>query len=364
VTTGEADRLETVIRRLRDWSWPAVEMGRAGRGEKTRSHCYSQVKGQLQAKRALEIAAAGGHNVLLMGPPGTGKTLLARRLPGILPPLSFEESLEATRIHSAAGLLRPGAAILKDRPFRAPHHTVSGVGLAGGGRPVRPGEISLAHHGVLFLDELPEFPRGVLETLRQPLEDGDITIVRAGLSVMFPARFVLMAAMNPCPCGFFGSPLRPCRCAAMERRRYRQRISGPLLDRFDMHVEVGAVEVEDLETGTGGETSDRIRERVLGARRVQSRRQGTTKPNGSLPLDEIDRLCRTDAEGRILLRRAFRTLGMSARSYHRVLKVARTVADLAGAEKIAPEHLLEALQHRILDRTAGVSRSSLDMHSR
>jgi magnesium chelatase family protein len=350
---GEAGRLERIGAKLEGEEWTAGGTAGVPEVEGGGSPCFSQVRGQILAKRALEVAAAGGHNVLMMGPPGGGKTLLARRIPGILPLLGFEESLEATRVHSAAGLLEAGEGLLWTRPFRAPHHTTSTAGMAGGGNPPRPGEISLSHNGVLFLDELAEFPRHVLETLRQPLEDGFITLVRSGFSSRFPARFMLVCSMNPCLCGWLGSPVRMCRCSAAEQRRYRQRVSGPMLDRIDLHVEVSSVEVEELEAGAHGATSAEILRRVGAARERQEARQGPARPNASLGPDDVSALCRIDGEGRHLLRSAFRRLGMSARSYHRVLKVARTIADLAGTAEIEADHVMEALQYRVLDRREG-----------
>ncbi|MBD3334532.1 MAG: YifB family Mg chelatase-like AAA ATPase [Candidatus Eisenbacteria bacterium] len=350
IPVSEASDLRQVAELLKGDDWPVSHGTENADGEAPQGPCFSEVRGQPMAKRALEVAAAGGHNVLLLGPPGTGKTLLAGRLPGILPPLSFEESLEVTQIHSAAGLLEAGSGLLWRRPFRAPHHTASPAGLAGGGRPIRPGEISQAHHGVLFLDELPEFSRQVLEILRQPLESGEIKLVRAGWSVRFPSRFTLVAAMNPCPCGHWGDSRKPCRCTETERRRYFTRISGPLLDRLDMHVEVAGMEVEELDGTAGGEPSHVIRARVLQARKTQARRQGTAHCNAALTPKEIPAVCRPSREAKEILRRAFQRLGLSARSYHRILKVSRTVADLQGRETIAADDVIEALQYRILDR--------------
>jgi len=312
------------------------------------------VRGNEQPKRALAIAAAGGHNLLFIGPPGTGKSMLARRLPGILPPLTEAEAIESTAIYSAAGLLG-GASLLAERPFRAPHHDISAVGLVGGGSNPRPGEISLAHHGVLFLDELPEFPRGALESLRQPLEDRTITIVRARCAVTYPASFSLVAAMNPCPCGFRGSSLRACVCDSGRISQYRARLSGPLLDRFDLHVEVPHVDYQTLlsERRTG-EGSQRIRERVMAARQLQAARS-TELPrvaasNAGLSAEHALHLARPDAAGeRLLLAYAKRHL-LSSRAVHRVLRVARTIADLAGAPQVQAPQVAEALSLRVLDR--------------
>lgn len=309
------------------------------------------VKGQEHAKRALEVAAAGSHNLLLIGPPGSGKTMLSQRLPSILPPLSFDEALQTSKIYSVAGLLK-GRPLITRRPFRNPHHTISDAGLIGGGHIPRPGEVSLAHNGVLFLDEFPEFRRNILDLLRQPLEDGRVTIARANMTLTYPASFMLVAAMNPCPCGYAGDPNHACRCSEHHIHRYRSRISGPILDRIDLHVEVPAVRYEDLKGSSAGESSEAIRRRVVNARQRQLARLSTEKTfsNAAMAPKQIQRHCRLDEQGLHILEDAIRRLGFSARAYHRILKVSRTIADLEDSEDIRPHHVLEAIQYRSLDR--------------
>jgi len=313
---------------------------------------FSEVKGQEHVKRALEIAAAGGHNIIMVGPPGSGKTMLARRLATILPPISFDEAIETTKIFSVMGLLERSQSLIVTRPFRAPHHTISDAGLIGGGHVPKAGEVSLAHNGVLFLDELPEFKKNVLEVLRQPMEDGHVTISRAVTSVTYPARFMLVAAMNPCPCGHFSNPLHQCKCTHHQIHRYRSKVSGPLLDRIDIHVEVPAVKYKDLTNNADAESSEDIRKRVECARALQTERFKRMKIhcNAQMASRHIKKHCTIGDDSHALLEKAIDKFGLSARAFNRILKIARTTADLAGSEDINVTHISEAIQYRSLDR--------------
>ncbi len=314
---------------------------------------FADVKGQEFAKRALEVAVSGGHNLLMIGPPGTGKSMLAKRIPSILPSMSLDEALETTKIHSISGSLKSHQALVARRPFHSPHHTISDAGLLGGGTNPMPGAVSLGHNGVLFLDELPEFQRSVLEVMRQPLEDGEVTIARAAASVTYPCRFMLVAAMNPCPCGYQTDPKRECRCSPTQIARYRSKISGPLLDRIDIHVEVPAIAYEQLTQLEKGEPSTAIRERVVRAREIQQQRyqnEPGTHCNANMRSKNLHRICRMEPDAEQILRTAMSDLNFSARAYDRILKVARTIADLAASNSIQSHHIAEAIQYRTLDR--------------
>ncbi|MBQ7096887.1 MAG: YifB family Mg chelatase-like AAA ATPase [Clostridia bacterium] len=313
---------------------------------------FADVKGQLYVKRALEIAAAGGHNMLMIGPPGSGKTMIAKRIPTILPDMTFEESLEVTKVHSIAGALSKSSPLVSERPFRHPHHTISANGLSGGGANPRPGEISLSHNGVLFMDELPEFRRDALEAMRQPLEDGQITITRAGGTATYPCNVMMVASMNPCPCGYYGDKTRECSCTQTKIMKYLGKISGPLLDRIDLHIEVPSVQYEELETKEKGESSAEIKKRVDKARRIQTERYKDCGiySNSQLTPELMAVHCRLNDDANNLLKNAFENLGLSARAHNRILKVARTIADLSGSENIEVEHIAEAIQYRALDK--------------
>lgn len=313
---------------------------------------FSDVKGQETAKRSLEIAAAGKHNILFTGPPGSGKSMLSKRLPTILPPFSSDEMLEASKIHSIAGILRNGKQVLQVRPFRSPHHSVTGAGIIGGGTVPKPGEISLAHHGVLFLDELPEFPRQILDLLRQPLEDKQVTISRANITLVFPSDFILLAAMNPCPCGYLGDKSRECSCSAVSILKYRSRISGPMMDRIDLQIEMPGLTYEELNFAKKGESSQTIRQRVLRAREIQlARFKGSeTKYNSNMQHKELEKYCPLQKEGHALLGQALKRFHLSSRAHDSILKVSRTIADLDDSERIEPWHLAEAINYRCLDK--------------
>lgn len=339
---GELDRPPTQVNR-----------GEIFRAVSHYSVDFAEVKGQHHAKRALEIAAAGGHNILMIGPPGTGKTMLARRLVTVLPEMSMDEALETTKIHSVAGILNTGDSLLGTRPFRSPHHTISDAGIIGGGHVPKPGEVSLAHNGVLFLDELPEFHKNVLEVLRQPIEDGSVTIGRARITLTYPARFMLAAAMNPCPCGYFTDPYHECRCTPPAIQRYHAKISGPLLDRIDIHIEVPSLKYDELKSTLPSESSDIIRERVNAARKQQLKRFENRKNmycNAHMGSKDIRKCCPIDEHSQSLLKAAIQKFGLSARAYDKVLKVARTIADLENGDNIKIQHIAEAIQYRSLDK--------------
>jgi magnesium chelatase family protein len=332
---------------------PAYRMdGRKARPDTEFQHDFSEVRGQENVKRAMEIAAAGGHNMIMIGPPGAGKTMLARRLHTILPELSFQEALETSKVYSVMGMMPRGRGLVSVRPFRTPHHTISDAGLIGGGQIPKPGEVSLAHNGVLFLDELPEFRKNVLEVLRQPMEEGQVTISRASSSVTYPADFMLVAAMNPCPCGFLGDPKRECSCTYLQIQRYRSKISGPLLDRIDIHMEVPPVQFKDLAGGKTGENSATMLLRVKEARKIQVDRFQRVKlhTNAGMSSRQIRKFCALDSQSDDLMERAMDKFGLSARAHSRILKISRTIADLEGSDEIKSSHVAEAIQYRTLDR--------------